>query len=399
MRTTSRRGDTAVTVAVSMMTLLGFTGVALEFGFHGIAERQLQLGLDAASHAAMLELDGTAAGVARAVAEGERIAAKHHVLGAPLVLDDTDFVMGRFDKLSRTFVVDPDPVMVNAIHAEHTMTGVTAGLADFVFGSAGMTVEAHGTIAKGPGHATTGAIGGPGLANGHFDVDTVVGSRDCAGSKTCASTTLHTHEYDDLYDVTTVDLLAPKGGHVGIDDCIDSKGKVVPSCSTGTRVIPAAQTFKILVINADLSPGVWLRVNGVNTPVTVWDDQPFSSMPTFALGTVAGATKLTELAVGFDLDAIASCELLPTTTTDVRNNTAGKYGEWRNGALTVQLVKTTATRTAGKSNGDQDVVIHQNNGLLWESTYFWHWDSVSYHKSGWTTRFDQLVCATPVFVD
>jgi hypothetical protein len=310
----------------------------------------------------------------------------------------SDVSTGSWDKKGLIFSASSDPVEIDAIRISHTLTDVSFGLSQVAFGSPGLTISAKATVVQGAGNATTGDVGGPGLENGHFDVDTVAASANCSGSS-CSGTTKHTHEYDDQFDVTSVNLFAPLDSHLAVNGCLDSKKKPVTCSSSTTRVIPDTQTFRITIVNADLSPGAWLTVNGVDYPVTEWDDTAFSSLTTFSLGSVAGATRLTSLSINFDVDAIASCELHPTNTNDVKANTAGGYGEWRNGALTIQLVKTTATSTSGKSAGDHDAVVSAAKGLLWESTYFWHWDGESYHKSGWQSDHDALVCSTPIFVD
>ena len=395
----SRRGNVLVTTTMSAMLLFGCAALALEFAYHGVIRKQLQSAVDSAAHAAVLELDGTAAGLLSARSEAERMASGHQVAGYTIALAEEEIVFGDWDKLARTFTETADPTLIDAVRIQRSETVSGFGLAALAFGAQPLTARAKATVVKGKGRATTGDVGGPGVENGHFDFDSVAASKCCPGATTCNATTRHTHEYDDTYDTTLVDLLSPLGGHLSAKGCISTSGAVSACTGTATRVVPDSQTFRILVVNADLSPGAILRVNGVDHPVTEWDDQLVSSLTTYSFGAVAGATQLTELKVVFNLDAIASCELIPTNTGDVKKNKPGMNGVWRNGALTVQLVKTTATTTAGKSAGDHDVVIHTTNGLLYEGTFFWHWDGPSYHESTWQSSHEQLICATPLFVD
>ena len=108
-------------------------------------------------------------------------------------------------------------------------------------------------------------------------------------------------------------------------------------------------------------------------------------LPVFSLNGAPGTTRLSELGLYFDVDAIANGDIVPTNTGDVRDNVPGKYGEWRNGALTIQAVRVNADNTdafttslavtsGGKHGG-------ATGGLLWEATVFWHWDGPSYHES------------------
>jgi hypothetical protein len=275
---------------------------------------------------------------------------------------------------------------VNAVRVPLVRRNVGLGFG-LVFLGREHDVHSCAAIALGEGHATTEEEGGPGLYNGHFDYDTSDARIICPGTKTCTSTSKHTHQFDDKFDVTYTDQFYPLDGHLSL-----SSGGTTP-------MIPVTQDFKITVVNANLSPGVWFVINGVEYDVTEYDDIPFSKLPTWRRE--SGPIQLRSLQVHFDPKAIANCKLHPTRTTDVRNNTPGVYGEWRNGALTMQLVKPDAVFTPGKSAGGHDVVINQANGLLFEDTAFWHWSGPSYiakDAAAWQAMYDDLDCPEPEFV-
>jgi type IV pilus assembly protein PilY1 len=89
---------------------------------------------------------------------------------------------------------------------------------------------------------------------------------------------------------------------------------------------------------------------------------------------------------------VMSAGLIPTVTKCVRGNTLGKNGEWRNGALTVQIIRDDTpdsavelnNPTAGAKDGYR-LKYSPNNltYLLAEYTVFWHYSGVCYGASGW----------------
>ena len=218
-----------------------------------------------------------------------------------------------------------------------------------------------------------------GLLGGHMDVDTST-SLASVGS---GSTDGHEHEYDDDHDVTSVDWFDVQSSR------LDQINHVITDVD---------QPFKILVANADLSPGARVVVNGSYDPTdptswvdaTTYDDTAVADLPIYSLSGVTGTTQLTAFEVGFHELAIPTGGLINTETGCVRSNDAGLHGEWRNGALTVQVVEVDGSTLANSfgtdtslSNGGVQGVA--TSGLLWESTIFWHWSGGScYGESGWS---------------
>ena len=380
----------------------GLCAISIEYSYLNAVQRELQGAADSAAHAASLELNWTDEGMVAAVDAAVVVAEGLRVNGSAYSLSPEDVHLGYYIDEDNLFVESDRASEVDAVLVTPTEESVGLGFG-LAFLGHDYPVGVCAAVLAGPGNANTGDVGGPGLANGHFDVDTTVARYKCPGSSTCSGTTKHIHQYDDIYDVTVADEFDLQGGQLSIDGCVSSKGSAT-SCSTSgaVPVIADTQTFKLIIVNADLSPGAWLTINGVDVDVTDYDDTPFASLPTYTLGAVAGATTLTELVINFEVDSIASCKLIPTVTGDVKANTPGINGEWRSGALTIQAVLTSATSTAGKSAGDQDVVVNQDNGLLWESTYFWHWGGAAYTVKNavlWQEDYDALLCHIPHFID
>ncbi|MBL1274476.1 MAG: tandem-95 repeat protein [Ectothiorhodospiraceae bacterium] len=216
----------------------------------------------------------------------------------------------------------------------------------------------------------------PGLIGGHFDVDT----SDYIAKVGDGSTRKHTHEYDDKFNVDGIDAFRMKDRHKNLASLIEPD-----------------QKFKIISINADLSPGARIAINsdyvGLDSSsyqlATDYDNASLASLPVYSLSGVDGTLKLDNLGVYFDRLAIINNNLHPTNTGDVRKNVPGKLSEWRNGAYVLQVVAVNDAGTdefatdVSKSNGGVQGVA--TDGLLWEMTVFWHWKGPSYHQSGWAS--------------
>lgn len=191
----------------------------------------------------------------------------------------------------------------------------------------------------------------PGLDGGHFDLDT----SSQVYPFDAGTTDHHVHEYDDIHNVLAVDFF----------DMLDAGFTEIAA-----NVAPT-QEFYVIIGNAQLSPMVALEINGAALDVvsyqqTVIDFQ--NGVPSLLPYTLAGGgVRLDSLRLVFDPDAILNGGLVATETGCVRTNDRGLYGEYRNGALVVQLLdKATATIDPVTNTATA------NGGLLWEATVFWH---------------------------
>ena len=202
----------------------------------------------------------------------------------------------------------------------------------------------------------------PGVSGGHFDVDLYYGTKDD-----------HTHEYDDLFDVTGVNFLNASDPAKNISNAI---------ASTATK-------FKILIANQYLSPAVNFSFGGQGY-------QKVIDLETTAGLTMAGLptfdrTTIKTLKYNMPKDAFAIKDwgtgvsrvgLVPTQTGCVNGNapgTLGPAGEYRNGALVWQLVKDTTPDSAVQQSqpGDPKYGYRLKDAqratyLLAEWSTFWH---------------------------
>jgi Neisseria PilC beta-propeller domain len=240
---------------------------------------------------------------------------------------------------------------------------------------------------------------GSGVSGGHFDVDFYF------MSGTSFRNFKHKHEYDDTYDVTGVNMMNASD----------------PIFNLGTKM-PAAQAFKVLVMNQYLNPASTLSVGG----------QPFVGVKNFwgqasqtdpALVLVQGPTgggytmaTINSLIWKLPLDAFQTKDwwgdggtqragLIPTTTgcvnkvnADGSTPTLGLNGERHNGALTIQLIKADTPATAlelnyaagGPKYGWRVKQAQFTTYVLGEYTMFWHHpNGKCYGQAGWTPAAPQ----------
>ncbi len=210
----------------------------------------------------------------------------------------------------------------------------------------------------------------PGLAYGKIDVDT----SHLLYPPGKGSTDGHVHAYDDKFNVAYVNMM----------------NILASGLRNIQAVIPNGVRFKFIVSNSNLSPGGLLTVNNtfdINnaatyTAVGPYSNTPFASLPVYSIDGCSGSTKLTKLSMNFQSNALNVNGVFGTVTGFVRGNKPGRYGEARNGALTLQAVKVNAdgtpafTTSTAMSNGG--VQGFATSGLLWECTIFWHWNGGGY---------------------
>ena len=250
---------------------------------------------------------------------------------------------------------------------------------------------------------TAPPAGERGVYGGHFDFDIYFNACNAligAYRSGCASNT-HNHEYDDVYDVTGVNMLNASEPLFNLKNAIAS----------------TATAFKILAVNGNYSPAAKLHVvrdNGDGTTTTINDF--VWNLPRSADGFLAatpGGTALTFTRANLQtftyrlpVDAFTNREwkpgsgdvragLIPTKTGCVRDNTGGQgaaTGAWMNGALTFQVVKSTTPSTAveaavpaaaGGYRLKKDAASQANQ--LAQYTAFWHHpNGLCTGDAGWT---------------
>jgi hypothetical protein len=126
---TRQRGAVIVTTALFLLFLLGFMGIALDFGRLFIVKTELQTAMDSCALAAAQELDGTADALIRATSAGKTAGNlnKIHFQGAAAGLIDEEITFS--DTLIGTYSHTFTPV-ANARYAKcaHTKSGMAPWL-------------------------------------------------------------------------------------------------------------------------------------------------------------------------------------------------------------------------------------------------------------------------------
>ena len=211
-----------------------------------------------------------------------------------------------------------------------------------------------------------------GLDGGHIDVDT---SSQLYPFR-AGTTDGHVHAYDKKFNATGASFF-------------NYASSTLRNIQT---VVPAGTKFKIIVSNSSLSPGGRLVINKIYDPsspktwesVKPYSNEQLANLPIYSFEGLPGTTRLRELGLYFDINAIGTGGIIPTSTGQVRSNTPGLYGEWRNGALTVQVVKVNpdgsdafTTNRAYSNGGNQGTAT---SGLLWECTMFNHSKAGAYAR-------------------
>lgn len=239
-----------------------------------------------------------------------------------------------------------------------------------------------------------------GVAGGHFDVD--IYYNVCTTKKgvtTCGfKSARHFHEYDDIYNVTGVNMLNASNISLNLSNAIP-----------GT-----ATPFKILVMNQYLNPAVTVSVGGsaftgVKTygalastldAATVLANQPTytrATINTYKFNMPLDAFRIRDWWGNGDNRA----GLHPTSTGCVKQMTStnldptpGIQGERHNGALTFQVISDTTPASALELNvagrPEYGWRVKSANFLTYvlaEHTVFWHHPTTGCYVStnaGWT---------------
>ena len=203
-----------------------------------------------------------------------------------------------------------------------------------------------------------------GSGSGHMDIDT----SSLIYPYRRGQTDGHVHAYDKHYNTTGADFFNLFGGKLH---------NITDNVANGVK-------FKIIVANADLSPGGRIVINQTYNPsnpatwtqVTTYDNTLPSALTVYSLDGAPGTTRLTSFGFYYNTATVGSGGLIQGNTGHVKNNTPGIYGEWRNGALTIQVVRVNpdgsddfTVNTAFSAGGVQGVAT---SGLLWETTLFYH---------------------------
>jgi len=117
-----RRGGVIIILAVSMTVIAGLVALAFDLGYARLMRQRLDMALEAASHAASLELDGTDAGVDNATEAAIAMAGRATIAGNALSIDAGDVEFGIWDDTGRSFSSETDPELINAVRVNANVT-------------------------------------------------------------------------------------------------------------------------------------------------------------------------------------------------------------------------------------------------------------------------------------
>ena len=276
---------------------------------------------------------------------------------------------------------------------------------------------------------------GRGVSGGHFDEDLYYGTGSFPTSITGAGVSVkHTHEYDDKYDVTGVNML-------NASDVLFNLTNAIPSPST---------QFKVLAQNQYLNPAVSIHING--NPSYVYNvNAGYILIKNFITSATLDVTDVTQvptyktnsinsLAINMPPDAFAQKDwwggalglpadvrvglhptktgcvkqsagstdgnmyqpvIPPATVTATGNGTLGygagttaatATGVRHNGALVIQIIKADTPNSAIEMSvpgqpqyGWRVKSASVSTYVLAEYTTFWHHpNGTCYGESGWT---------------
>lgn len=136
LRPAHQRGAFLVIVALTMLFLLGFMGLALDFGRLFVVKTELQTAIDSCALAAAQELDGKPDAVTRARQAGLTVGNLHKVhfqsQGAGLLASDIEFS----DQLAGSYAANPAG-SVRYVRCKRTVTGLAPLLLQALDGFAG----------------------------------------------------------------------------------------------------------------------------------------------------------------------------------------------------------------------------------------------------------------------
>jgi hypothetical protein len=126
------RAGNAAFAAVSVVCLLGFGALTVDIGHARKARAELQNAVDAAAHAAILEVNGTEEGLVFARAAALDVASYNLSDGVPVELAAEDVVFGTYDGAS--FTPSADATLINAVTVAHQKLDIDAIFGPVAFG-------------------------------------------------------------------------------------------------------------------------------------------------------------------------------------------------------------------------------------------------------------------------
>lgn len=192
-----------------------------------------------------------------------------------------------------------------------------------------------------------------GLRGGHIDVQ--VASKVYAFD--AGAVDAHAHAYDDKHHTNVVDMMDLKeSGMANVQDAV-----------------PSSKVFVVTLANAHLNPGAVIEINGVSMTAAEYQrrvDRALSGgapLQSLSIGQAGSVAQLSSLKVKYDVMALKQNQVHRTQIKCVVENREGAGGEYRHGALVVQVHALDSIKMDSQMR-----VSAPNGGLLWEASIFHH---------------------------
>ena len=368
-------GNIALMVPAGMLMMMGIGAFVFDLGYINLEKTKLQVAADSSIAAASRKLNGTTQGVTNARNEAAAVMALNDPQNLLRFDKNRDIVFGYWDADLQTWDGSAPVSIQNAARVNVQRSVARSNALEPMFarvvGLTAMEVFAQSKI------YISSTFGDPsdtlGVPGGHFDMDTASQNypllpKDCSGWE-CFVRNVdgHVHAYDNTYNTSTYSATNPRGSvlHAIQADTVN-KGD-----------------FKLIIANANLSPGIDIIINGQRRHATDYAQISYNDLPTF------NSSSLTELRLAVSEDSFDDAELHRTIPQCARANIAGMNGEWRNGALTVQAISTTTGILSSTipATGGQGVA---ESGMLHEMFMFWHAGSYCYSNPLWEAEWDVI---------
>lgn len=157
----SRRGGFVIIVAVSLTALAGLVALSFDIGYARVMRARLEMALEAATHAAGKELDGTDDGVDNALSAALSMSERYTVAGETLAIASDDVEFGTWDDATSDFVAESDAAAINAVRI-NTSVNVPLMFGAIAFADSDL---ADGFNLSGTTVATSGATDGASATN------------------------------------------------------------------------------------------------------------------------------------------------------------------------------------------------------------------------------------------
>jgi len=127
------RGIALIYLTITMVGMIGFCSLAVDFGRVQAAKTELHAAADAAARFGALGLSNVIYGTSAASGNAIGVAAQNLVDGSPLILTSDDVQTGIWNSSTHTFAANSDPTLCNAVKVTATRSAARGTAIPLVF--------------------------------------------------------------------------------------------------------------------------------------------------------------------------------------------------------------------------------------------------------------------------